>query len=693
VGIVQSEVSIWVSGDEVVIGWNDGQGFVDQSSITGYGYSTDRGETWTDGGSMPDSPTSVVNGDPTIVKTNAGTWVMGSINTGTGLGTAINRGTFFGDMLTFQDPIIYVDSGNFLDKEYLDYDPATDTIYLVYVGGGLRLTRSVDDGLTWSSPIVFSNSGHGPYPAPGIDGEVYCTWIDPLGSSNAQVRVRWSPDGGQTFPNPARTVSTTSSSSGTPPRCFNRGFNILFPSADVDRSDGPHRGRVHITWCDGTANRYDIFHSYSDDKGQTWTTPVQINDNDNSADTEQFWPQMRVSDTDGRVVVGWYDRRNDTGGGAAMCDFYGVMSVDGGQTWGPNRRLSDSSVAWCGVPSNISPNFGDYTDITIDDRSVFAVWSDGRNGDPDVVFSRFDDRSLLTVDGEIGLTPADGDGVAWLMANESEIALTPAPPLDNNAELTIAGVGLAMLATPAETEGVFDVSGENLAGSVTLSSSEGNVTGSFELIRTGDSAIDFRFSVSSDESLDDVQIGTDWAADLTLTDAGPNSVGVSGALRLSRFVGALDFSVDGILALNGAQGESFGTTHTLQHRSSFTTGTDLVLHTRTLVEDLGMVDVDDPIVLGPNAFPMFRIGASPNPYQPSTRITYEIDRDVEGAVRVYASTGRLVRTVVEGTFARGEGSIAFDGKDDAGRDLATGVYFVSLETSYSRLNKKLFVVR
>jgi len=692
---VQSEVAIFAAGDEIVIGWNDATGFDGGGSLTGFGYSADRGNTWVDGGSLPDGGGSDIFGDPTVTRTNDGVWLMASIDLGSPNGIAINRGTFSGSTLTFGPPVRFSDAGNFLDKEYFEHDPVTDRVYLTYVGGGVfKITHSDNDGLTWSSPTVVNSSdgGNGSYPAVGNDGEVYVSWVSPLGAANANIRMRYSPNGGATFPNPAVTVETLGSQAGQAPTCFNRSFNIPFPSMDVDRSNGPHRGRAYITWCDGARDTYDAFLAYSDDKGQTWSAPVRLNDNDNHTTTEQFWPQMHVSDLDGRVVVGWYDRRNDTGG-ASLCDYYCTMSVDGGVTWGPNRRMSDMSVAWCGVPADIAPNFGDYTEVTIDDRSVFAAWSDARMGNPDVITSRFDDRHGLTVTGDLAtLAPVSGDGVAWFMPNEAEIVVSPASALATNAQMALAAIGMGFFATPQETEGVFEIAGESLAGSLTLTSAEGSVAGSVNLVRTGPDAIDFDFTANADASLGSVSLPAAWTSTIRLEDNGPNTVRVVGAVTMQRPLGTIVFDVDGLLSMNGFPGGSFGTTHNWQQTVRLTTGADLTLHTRTLVDDAGVVGVE-PVQPGGNPFPFVAVGAVPNPVQASTRIMISLDRATTGWIRVYNSRGQLVRTVAEGSFESGDHSFPFDGKDDHGRALAPGGYFLRFKTSFMTAHKKLFIVR
>ena len=404
-GITQSEVSIAVSGDKIVVGWNDGQGFVDGSNLTGVSYSNDRGVTWTDQGDLDGVSGVRVFGDPTIAALPNDRWLTVSLNRGNQSGIAVNIGDFSGSVPVWQNAYAYNDSNWSLDKEYLEYDEATGRLYMSYVGfpSGTtrgRLTSSTDGGQTWATPLTVNegSSTNGYYPAVAPDGGIYVSWVQPLFSGNADMYCRYSADGGATWEAPRSLIATNAPTAGQAPQCFNRGSNITWPSLAVDRSDGPNRGRVYATYSDGGANNYDCYLKYSDDHGQTWSSAVKINDNGNTS--EQFWPQITTG-PDGRVTVGWYDRRNASGGNS-LCDFYVTQSVDGGITWGPNRRMSDTSVAWCGVPSNIAPNFGDYIECISDDRSVFAVWSDARAGDPDVIFGRMDDYQTLATNGNFG---------------------------------------------------------------------------------------------------------------------------------------------------------------------------------------------------------------------------------------------------------------------------------------------------
>ena len=58
-----------------------------------------------------------------------------------------------------------------------------------------------------------------------------------------------------------------------PPPAISFRRALVYPSCDTDRSTGAHRGRLYCSWMDLTASgATDIFASYSDDRGATWST-------------------------------------------------------------------------------------------------------------------------------------------------------------------------------------------------------------------------------------------------------------------------------------------------------------------------------------------------------------------------------------------------------------------------------------
>lgn len=71
----------------------------------------------------------------------------------------------------------------------------------------------------------------------------------------------------------------------------------------------------------------------------------------------------------------------------------------------------------------------------------------------------------------------------------------------------------------------------------------------------------------------------------------------------------------------------------------------------------------------------------PNPFNPATEIRFELASPGEVALRVYDVSGRLVRTLATGAHPAGEHVVRWDGRDDGGAPVSTGVYFYRLETA------------
>jgi hypothetical protein len=71
--------------------------------------------------------------------------------------------------------------------------------------------------------------------------------------------------------------------------------------------------------------------------------------------------------------------------------------------------------------------------------------------------------------------------------------------------------------------------------------------------------------------------------------------------------------------------------------------------------------------------------ASPNPFNPRVELSFSLRIPSEVQLRVYDLRGRLVKTVVSGTRAAGVHSVIWNGTDDQGRRVASGVYFARFE--------------
>ena len=82
----------------------------------------------------------------------------------------------------------------------------------------------------------------------------------------------------------------------------------------------------------------------------------------------------------------------------------------------------------------------------------------------------------------------------------------------------------------------------------------------------------------------------------------------------------------------------------------------------------------------------------PNPFNPSTTLSYDLGRRSDVQLRIVDVLGRVTRTLVQSNQSAGSYTLHWDGKDDLGLDVSAGVFFLQLETAdYRHVNKLLLV--
>ncbi|MBN2171338.1 MAG: immune inhibitor A [Candidatus Krumholzibacteriota bacterium] len=74
------------------------------------------------------------------------------------------------------------------------------------------------------------------------------------------------------------------------------------------------------------------------------------------------------------------------------------------------------------------------------------------------------------------------------------------------------------------------------------------------------------------------------------------------------------------------------------------------------------------------------VAAFPNPFNPKTTLRFTLTEAGEASLAVFDVHGRRCCRLVAGTLPAGEHAVDWDGRDDAGRRLASGVYLVRLES-------------
>jgi hypothetical protein len=83
----------------------------------------------------------------------------------------------------------------------------------------------------------------------------------------------------------------------------------------------------------------------------------------------------------------------------------------------------------------------------------------------------------------------------------------------------------------------------------------------------------------------------------------------------------------------------------------------------------------------------------PNPFNPSTTVSYGLDKAALVSIRIYNSRGQMVREINEGSKAAGNYSLVWNGDDDRGRSLPTGVYYIRMQAGDKSFSKKAVLMK
>ena len=288
---------------------------------------------------------------------------------------------------------------HFNDKPMITTDvnrgsPFKNNVYIAWdaasggsTGGGIRVATSSDGGATFTTTRADDPKGPGrsigAVPFVGPNGELYVAWND---YAQNTIEFNRSFDGGQTW-GAQSTLATKSIpfDIGIPAEFFRRA--LIYPACDVDRSSS-HPGRLVCSWTDLASNRTttdtDIFTSYSDDKGSTWSGPRSATDQF-AVPVDRFNQWLSIDPTNGVVNVSFYDTRNDTTGSRYMTDTYLSRSSDGAVSYGANVRVStassnehDCNTVYPCSSINYGNQQGDYEGVVAFGGIAYPIWTDSR---------------------------------------------------------------------------------------------------------------------------------------------------------------------------------------------------------------------------------------------------------------------------------------------------------------------------
>jgi subtilisin family serine protease len=91
---------------------------------------------------------------------------------------------------------------------------------------------------------------------------------------------------------------------------------------------------------------------------------------------------------------------------------------------------------------------------------------------------------------------------------------------------------------------------------------------------------------------------------------------------------------------------------------------------------------------------VYALGANvPNPFNPVTRISFDLPRAASVRLRIYDVRGALVRTLLNEERKAGQHSVVWNGRDDGDRTLASGVYFYRIETEEFQATRRMVLLK
>src|SRR5919202_3592810 len=295
-------------------------------------YSSDGGASWAQT-SLPKVMGDTIHSDPTVDWTSDGTaWATTIGIQGGTLQLRSYRSNGFGETWNFDATLSGTQTNTDKPMMWVDHSPTSpfkDNIYVIWHNGlPVFVNRRTGPSGAWQTPIQVSGAettgtGIGGDIKTNSFGDVFAFWPD-TGSTN--LFVAKSTDGGANFSAPV-TIATTFDSYdiGIPSFAFRRA--LIYITGGAYRT--PTKNRVFAVWtdltgatgCNSPANepgtsvsstcKTRLWFARSVDGGTTWQAPSMINNQ--ASLNDQFNPWFAVDDTNGTLVVIYYDTVNDPG--------------------------------------------------------------------------------------------------------------------------------------------------------------------------------------------------------------------------------------------------------------------------------------------------------------------------------------------------------------------------------------------
>jgi hypothetical protein len=109
------------------------------------------------------------------------------------------------------------------------------------------------------------------------------------------------------------------------------------------------------------------------------------------------------------------------------------------------------------------------------------------------------------------------------------------------------------------------------------------------------------------------------------------------------------------------------------------------------IYDSSITSIKPPVAIAPEKFQLFQ--NYPNPFNPTTVIKWELTVDSKVALSIFGLLGQRVRNLVNERQTAGTHQVVWDGKDNNGKLVPSGIYFYRLRVGDNTKSKKLYLIR
>jgi len=374
--------------DRMAIGWRQFNSIESDFREAGYGYTLDGGETWTFPGVIEPS---IFRSDPVLGSDANGNFYYNSLHWD-------GQSGYWCDVFIMEESDVEWDEGTYAlggDKQWMAIDQTggigSGNIYANWtqywsICNPEYFTRSTDGGASYEDCVVISGTPFWGTLDTGPEGELYVAGYNNLnGFIISKSTTAQDPGAFITWEDYVTVDLGGSITSGEGP---NPGGLLGQTWVAVDKSDGSNSGNVYILCSVDRGfvigDPLDVMFAKSSNGGETWSDPIQVND-DMSTDNWQWFGTMSVA-PNGRIDVVWLDTRDHPIGEQYHSSLYYSYSIDGGETFSQNERLSDSFDPHEGWPQQ--NKMGDYFHMVSDDCCAHLAWANTLNGEQDVYYTQ-----------------------------------------------------------------------------------------------------------------------------------------------------------------------------------------------------------------------------------------------------------------------------------------------------------------